>query len=96
MLGNIIYLVHYFVNFNCKMQFAYFFQSSSIPCTVMAERLFDSDRTSCRFSKKRDKFYTIERRNRGTHPLRVLSPLEGIILRYPMLLKQDSIDSLAT
>lgn len=34
------------------------------------------------FSKKRNKFHTIERRNRSSHPLHVPSPLEEIIPRY--------------
>lgn len=86
----------YFVNFNCKIKFVQFPRSSSL-CTIMAERPSGtrSYRTSRRFSKKRNKFHTIELRNRGSHPLRVLSSLEGIISRYRAS-QADSIDSFTT
>lgn len=92
---NVRYM-RYFVNFNCKIKFVQFPRSSS-PCTIMAERPSGtrSYRTSRRFSKKRNKFHTIELRNRGSHPLRVLSSLEGIIPRYRAS-QADSIDSFTT
>lgn len=71
--------------------FVEFPQSSlTLSGTIMVERPSGIEEETvflAEFSKKRNKFHTIERRNRSSHPLHVPSPLEEII-PLPLLLKQ--------
>lgn len=73
-----------FVHFNCeKICWIFSVTFNSVhnyvewPSGIEEETVFLAG-----FSKKRNKFHTIERRNRSSHPLHVPSPLEEIIPRY--------------
>lgn len=94
LFGILIILLILIVRNNSHISFVPFIFDNS---TIMAERPSGtrSNGTSRIFSKKRNKFHTIEHRNRGFHPLRVLSPLEGIIPHYRVS-QADSIGSFAT
>lgn len=65
--------------------FVKFPQSFLTLCTIIVERPSGIEGEAvflAGFSKKRNKFHTIERRNRSSHPLHVPAPLEEIIPRY--------------